>query len=314
MHSSRTAALGVAAALFAAASPALADRPVEDADLSEALPGSLHVGALVDLEAFLATFPELAEEGFLAEQIDELEARGVPDPREELGHLAIGTDLGKPSGVVQGVALATSSQAIVPIVRELAARDGIDLDETAYRGVTFVTGTYNQKTSRFADPTEGVILVAYDQGPGYTAANRAVDTLQGRHQSFWDRYQAKLAPGTFVTLRMTLSSAVRRSLEGTPLENMAHMTGATAEITGDASQVQLALRAKATSTFKAIIALGLLKDKLQQLADEAEDPAAKRLLLEHTEVGRSGSTLKVDSDAPRGDFVAGLVALQELLR
>lgn len=298
-----------AAVLFPVlASSALAD-PVADA-----LPGGLHVGALVNLKPFLETFPELGQQGFLAEQLDDLAARGVPDPRTELDTLALGTQLGKPHGVVEGVAVATSASALVPAIRELAAEHGVPLSERTYRGTLFVTGTYQQRTSRFADPTEDLVLLAHDTRGPYKAADRVVDTLQGRERSFREVYGQDLGAGRHLVLRMRLSAAVRRSLDGTPLEDMAHMKGADALLTSAGARAQLVLRAQATSTLKAIVALNLLQGKLRDLADASDDPAVRRLLLEQTRLGRSGSTLKLDTDSPRDDFVAGILALEELLR
>lgn len=283
--------------------------------LSRALPGTLHVGALVNLADFLATFPELGTQGFVAEQLDALAARGVPDPRGELHTLALGAQLGKPHGVTEGVALGTSQLDLVAAIRQLAEDEGIPLTESAYRGVTFVTGTYNQKTSRFGDPTPELVLIAYDQAEQYQAGNACVDTLQGITHSFWDEYGKELTPGVYLTARMTLSAAVRQAVAGTPLNQLQHIVSAWVDLTaGAAGRVSMNLRARATSTLKAMVAMGLLKDKLAELAQKSQDPAVKRLLLEQTQVSRSGATLMVDTDAPRDDFVVGLLALEELLR
>lgn len=282
--------------------------------VSRALPGTLHIGVLIDLTAGLEVFPELGNEGFLAEQLDDLAARGVPDPRQQLSHLALGTQLGKPHGVTEGVALARSIEPLVPSIRELAEEHGVPLETRAYRGVEMVTGTLQGESSRFADPVEGMILVAYDQAGTYKVADRSVDTLQGLEPHFYDEYGVELVPGTHLRMRMRLPSSVRSQLDGTPLSQLQHFVSAWAELSYAGGQARLELRARATSYLKAVFAIGLLEDKLEELAEETDDPVVARLLLEQTQLSRSGSTLVMKSNSPRDDFVVGILALQELLR
>lgn len=299
----------LALAAWLAASTLLASQRV-----SRALPGNLHVGALIDLAGFLETYPELASEGFLAEQLDDLAARGVPDPRVQLSHLALGTQLGEPSGVTEGVALARSIEPLLPSIRELAEANGVPLESRAYRGVEMLTGTLQGESSRFADPIEGMILVAYDQSPSYQVADRCVDTIQGREPHFYDEYGVELVPGSYLRMRMRLPSSVRDQLDGTRLSQLQHFVSAWAELTAGNGRAQLELRARATSYLKAVFAIGLLKQKLQDIADQTDDPVVARLLLEQTQLSRSGSTLVLQTDSPRDDFVVGILALQELLR
>lgn len=300
--------------LALATSLALATTLAATPRVSRALPGTLHVGALIDLSGFLQTFPELGAQGFLAEQLDDLAARGVPDPRVQLSHLALGSQLGKPHGVTEGVALAHSTEALLPAIRQLAQDNGVALDARAYRGVEMLTGTLQGRSSRFADPVEGMILVGYDQAGTYSAADRCVDTLQGQEPHFYDEYGVELVPGTYLRMRMRLPASVRNQLDGTPLAQLQHFVSAWAELSAAGGRAKLELRARATGYLKAVVAIGLLKDKLEQLAHDTNDPVVARLLLEQTELSRSGSTLVLKTDSPRDDFVVGILALQELLR
>jgi len=211
-----------ALALTLAAAPGRAEVP----RLSRALPGSLHVGALVDLQDFLAAFPELGSQGFISEQLDLLAERGVPDPREHLETLALGSQLGKPDGVTEGVALGTSEMLVVPAIRELAEQEGIDLKESAYQGVTWVTGTYHEMTSRFGDITEDILAIAYDQAGAYQAADRCVDTVKGQHENFWDAHGVELSPGVYARVRAVLNSATRSAVADTPLTHLQHIVSA----------------------------------------------------------------------------------------
>lgn len=298
------ALLAISAGIARAAAP----------DLSEALPGKLAVGALIDLSRFLQTFPELSEGGFIGEQLDELVARGVPDPRQNLGHLALGSRLGKPDGVPEGVALGTGSLRVVPVIRKLAADNGIPLQDSAYHGVTFVTGTYNQRTSRFGDLVEDVMVMGFDAAKAYGATHQCVDALANQAPSFRDEYGHGLDPETFLTGRMRLTDADRNAVKGTRLEQLQHIVDGQADVWGDSTRVKMEIRARATSSLKAMVALSALRSKLEKLAADSGDPAVKRLLLEQTRTERRGATLMIDTDAPRDDFVAGILALEELLR
>lgn len=284
-----------------------------DPAVSDALPGELHAGGLADLQAILADMPRLGQEGMIADKIDEFASQGIPDPRSNIRHMAFGSLFGKPDGVTEGVVLGTSDLQIVPIVREVAAQSGVSLTESAYRGVTFVTGKLAEEPSRFGDPMENLMLIGGDKAGKYGATHMVVDTLQGRRPSYAATHDRSLTPGTYVTGRMTLSREVRRSLSGTPLEGLAHLTGGSAEMKRSGTKVVANVRAVATGSLKASIALGMLRRKIKEIAGQTTDAAARRLLLEQTSLSRSGPTIKIDVNSPRGDFEAGLIALQELL-
>jgi hypothetical protein len=286
-----------------------------DPDVAQQLSGSFHLTALADLKTFLAKMPELGEQGLIAEQIDDLVSRGIPDPRTNMRTLALGTQFGRtPDGILEGVAIGTSDMELVPVIRNLAAQNGVSLSENAYRGVAFVTGTFEGQTSRFADATENLMLIGFDKSGKYQGTKWIVDTVQGRRASYKDTFHRSLTPGTYITGRMVLSRAVRSALSGTKLESLKHLTGGSAEVKSGGKGIQMDLRVSATSSIKASIALSMLRKKLRTIAEESNEPAVKRLLLQHTTLDRSGPTIKILTNSPRDDFVMGALALQELLR
>ncbi len=312
MHFSARHVLPLALALAASSAQAAPK-------IADSLPGPFHVSALADVEGLVRDLPELATEGIVADQMDALVARGFPDPRDSMTSLGIGALLGKPDGLKEGMAMGVTDEPLLPKIRALAEQEGVELKESAYRGVPFLTGSFEKdlqresEPARFGDVGEGLITVGYDQGGAYAATHAGVDSVAGRIPTYREQYKEGLSANTYLVGRMVLSKAVRNDLAGTKLKSLAHLVGGSVKMEKRGGKVALKLRAQATGSIKARFALSMLSRKLKEIANESSEPAVKRLLLQQTKLNRSGAEIQIDMLSPRNDFVVGLVALQDLI-
>lgn len=277
------------------ARPALPPAP----GLGTRVPGHAHLGALLDVAALGRGFPRLARHGRLAAGLDALVAAGHPDPRQVLSRAGLALDLveGRPA---HGVLVGQDGPALGPAVRTWAARLGLGLGESAYRGVLFLTPELPGHPATVADLLPGSPLVGYAADGTHRLARAAVDATLGLAPSFAGVHGLDLDGDRYLVagLRLPLGAA-RELAAGIGLPPAAYAARAAVVLArAGADGARLGLDAECRSTLEArLMKLGLEKAR-DRAAAATEDPEL-RAWIEAITVTRTGKVVTVALDLPR---------------
>lgn len=280
-------------------------------DLAAGLPASAEATTLADIARLRADFPELMATGPVRQVLAGIAARGFPAPLEELDELGVVARFGGPDGIAEVATLARGRAAVIPLVEALAQDRGVSLERLARRGLTLVRVTFEGRPTEFADLPAGLAYGAFDVAKTFRLGEHTQNTLQTGGESFRQRHETGLGDGVYAVSRIALDKEARKRLDGTKLEKLAQLSGASLDVRRSGDQVSLAFRATLLSGIKARIAAPILRSKLSGAASKMRDPDA-RAVLEAAELRRDGKSLVLELDAPVATFGAGLEALIEL--
>lgn len=269
-------------------------------DLSEVLPGDVHLGALLDVDAIRRDLPATVAGLLLDRPAEALLELGLPDPRGLVGAAALGLDL-EERRPVEGVLLGAGALRLEAPARGLAARLGVPLVEVPYRGVTFLQLELPQGPPlAVADLGESMVYLSSRRGGSHLRPRDTVDTWLGSHRSFRERHGMGLEPGTYLVAAARWPLSTRAVWRRDPeLAGLSYALQGSLALRRTGGVARLALAAEAGSSLEARLVELAMRKGLERLKREVTDPDL-RALLDRVVIERQGKQVLVFLDLPLG--------------
>ncbi len=268
--------------------------------VSELVPGQLNAAAFVNVRGIMNDYGMLFDGGPLAQQIEQLVAMGLPDPRKEIDQLAIGGTIENMSDD-QFVVVSTGSLRIDAIVQMVAAQYNATVTEEAYRGVNLMSVQEENKPHAeavLANLTESSAMGSFDRKGLHPFGRLVVDTAQGQNTSYGQKYGSTLGAGDYAVLSAEIPKELRKDLEKQGqiafLSLVAHARAKLSKIDGN---VRLVIDGVCVDMFDAETVKRALEKGRDMLIGQVSDPMFKEML-EKLQIVREEATARLVFELP----------------
>jgi len=275
----RAVALSLALAPAAtAAPPTLQESGHVPADLGHVLPGTLHGGLLANLQLLMHDFPGIAHEGWLGDLFDEWVDKGWPDPREQIGQIALGMNIAQKKPV-DVVVLGRGPLRLAEEIQELAEQAGLPVRWFAYRGVRFLQPLFERLPLAIAEIGDDISHFHYARRPGFLVSRELVETAQGERVSFGDKHGMSLTPITYVVAGMQVPVGTREALAQDPSTQGLRLVGqAAVDWRRNGTKVQIGVELETWTPVEAKLLAEWVRGKIDSWIARAQNETLKEFL------------------------------------
>lgn len=268
---------------------ALSVRPLlAGENIAKLVPAEMNAAGFVNLEAIKRDYGMLFDGGPIAEQLDQLVAAGLPDPRETIDQLAIAGQL-EAMEADRFLVLATGSLRVKPIVDLAVQMQGGTVEEEAYRGATILSirEADGALKERFADLTEGASMASFDKSGEHPFVKTTIDLAGGQGASYAERYGTELGADEYAVFSVELPKSLRQDLEKQDmLSFLSLVVHVRAKLVKVGAEVRLGIDGVCMDEFDAETvkrALVKVRDALGEQADGANGELIKSISIERRE-------------------------------